>query len=808
MAELPSGTVTLLFTDIEGSTKLLDELGPEGYRDVLGEHRRVLREAFARHDGYEVDYEGDAFFVAFSDARAAVAAARDAQADLSTGRVRVRMGLHTGEPLLDPPKYVGHDVHLAARIMSAAHGGQVLLSHVTQEFLGGVAVADLGEHRLKDFGDPVSIFQLGDERFPPLKTISNTNLPRPVSSFVGREREVGEVAALLRDGARLVTLTGPGGTGKTRLAIEAAAELVGEFRAGVFWVGLATVHDASLVLETAAQTLGAKGELPEHIGERELLLLLDNLEQVIEAAPQLAALAETCPNLRMLVTSRELLRVRGEVEYELLPLAEPEAVELFCARSQLPSSAVVRELCGRLDNMPLALELAAARTKALSPEQILERIADRLDLFKGGRDTDPRQQTLRATIEWSHDLLSAQDQRLFARLSVAAGGCTLESAEQVCGADLDGLQSLVEKSLLRHTGERFWMLETIREFALERLEESGDADTMRRRHAEFFLALAESASLTVETLERGARHEFVIPEADNLRSAIDWALAAGDAALAASLTVALEQYWVASSPEEGARRLEAVLERREELPPMLRASALRVRGGTTYIVGNFEEGTRWHEEALAAFRELGADAEVGHMLSRLAIEAHRQGDTERARALSDESLRLSPRAETRAVASSVLGDVAFTEGRGDEALDLYAESARIADEIGFGWWRNSALLALAEYALRLDRLEVAAPAAQEGLAGSHELGDRQHIVYGLAIAAWVAAAQGRTARAGRLWGAITAEAELAPVGQWEAERDEYAQHVVSGDEAFERGHATGRRLSLDEAVAEALRPLD
>src|SRR5712691_6387976 len=322
--DLPTGTVTFLFTDIEGSTKLLHELGSEAYARSLAEHRRVLREAFEAHGGVEVDTQGDAFFVVFPDAVHALSAAQEAQDALAEEAIRVRMGLHTGEPLLTDEGYVGVDVHKAARIAAAGHGGQVLLSQETRGRVP-VEVADLGEHRLKDFAEPIWIFQLGDDDFPPLKTISNTNLPHPASSFVGREKEVAEVTTLVQDGARLLTLTGPGGSGKTRLAIEAAAELVPEFKAGVFWVGLAPLRDPTLVVESIAQTLGAKDGLDEHIGERELLLLLDNLEQVVEAGPDLASLVETCPNLKLLVTSRELLRVRGEVEYPVLPLAEPEA---------------------------------------------------------------------------------------------------------------------------------------------------------------------------------------------------------------------------------------------------------------------------------------------------------------------------------------------------------------------------------------------------------------------------------------------------------------------------------------------------
>ena len=332
MAELPRGTVTFLFTDIEGSTRLLHELGADEYANALAEHRRVLREAFERHGGVEVDTQGDAFFVAFPTAPGALDAAREAQQELE---LPVRMGLHTGTPLLTEEGYVGADVHRAARIAAAGHGRQVLVSTATAALVDSSELHDLGEHRLKDFDGPVRIFQLGGGEFLPLKSISNTNLPRPASSFVGRRREVAEVVATLRDGARLVTLAGPGGAGKTRLALEAATELIPDFTAGVFWISLATIRDPALVMDTVAKTLGAKDGAATHIGNRELLLLLDNYEQVVETAPELSELLGACPNLRLLVTSRELLRIEGEVEYPVPPLADGEAVELFCARSRL-----------------------------------------------------------------------------------------------------------------------------------------------------------------------------------------------------------------------------------------------------------------------------------------------------------------------------------------------------------------------------------------------------------------------------------------------------------------------------------------
>src|SRR5947209_3953236 len=332
--ELPTGSVTVLFTDIEGSTRLIEELGEPGYINALAEHRRLLRAAFAAHGGVEVDTQGDAFLYAFADPVEALAAAAQGQEELASDVVKVRMGLHTGELQLTGEGYAGRELHRAARIAASGHGGQIVVSAATRALVDD-DLTELGEHRLKDFDEPVPLFQVGSQRFPPLKTISNTNLPRPASSFVGRTRERDELLALLRNGPRLVTLSGPGGSGKTRLALEVASELVPAFKAGVFWVGLSALRDSELVTQTIAQTLGAKDGLAEHVSERELLLLLDNFEQVVEAAPELSRLLEACPNLKLLVTSRELLRISGEVDYPVPPRAEPEAVDLFCDRSRL-----------------------------------------------------------------------------------------------------------------------------------------------------------------------------------------------------------------------------------------------------------------------------------------------------------------------------------------------------------------------------------------------------------------------------------------------------------------------------------------
>ena len=438
----------------------------------LVEHRRVLRDAFACHGGVEVDTQGDAFFVAFATAAGALEAARAAQSALS---LPVRMGVHTGAPLLAEEGYVGADVHRAARIAAAGHGGQVLVSASTAALVDRDELRDLGEHRLKDLSAPERIFQLGDGDFPPLKTLYRTNLPIPATPFLGREHELAAVRALLaRDDARLLTLTGAGGSGKTRLALQAAGDAAEAYPDGVWWVPLAPLADPADVGATAARALGGGGTLPELVDGRRLLLVLDNFEHVIGAAPEVAAVLAECPHADVLVTSRERLRVQGEQVYPVPVLERGEARALFVARARAAQPDFepderVDELCDRLDDLPLALELAAARTSLLTTAQLLERLGGRLDLLRGGRDADTRQQTLRATIDWSYELLELEEQRLLAALSVFRGGWTLEAAERVCDADVELLQSLVDKSLVRRwESGRFGMLETIREFAAER----------------------------------------------------------------------------------------------------------------------------------------------------------------------------------------------------------------------------------------------------------------------------------------------------------------------------------------------------
>ena len=589
--------------------------------------------------------------------------------------------------------------------------------------------------------------------------------------------------SLIREGARFVTLTGPGGSGKTRLAIAAASELVPDFRNAVVWIGLSSLHDPALVPQTIAQSLGAANGLAEHIGTREMLLLLDNLEQVVASAPDLSSLLERCPSLHLLVTSRELLRVRGEVEHAVPPLAEPDAVELFSERARLESDETVAELCRRLDNLPLAIELAAARTGVLSPQQILDRLSERLDLLKGGRDAEARQRTLRATIEWSYDLLSPEEQQLFARLSVFSGGCTLEAAEAVCEADVDSMQSLVEKSMLLQTDERFRMLETLREFAAERLEESGDADGRRRLHAAFFLSLVQSLGMTYESIEiHGAqRHDIVVLEQGNLRAAIDWA-AEQDLEIAARLAVSLEGFWVALSPHEAVRRFGVLLEREADMPVGLRAGCWRCLAGSTQFTGRIEDSIEQDEKSLALYRRAGDERGVAIMLNRLGIDVWELGDSQRGRSLIEESLARYRALEFRvgqAAALGGLGRVEYREGNVERGLELVELSAELSREVGFTFFEAKMLDVLASYALELGRLDDAFRHSCSVLVLARRTGDRQRTVFALARIASIAVARRELTRAGRLWGGIEAEEARRSHGIWERQRDELAAPVLA-----------------------------
>ena len=763
---IPTGTVTFVFTDVEGSTALVKQLGDD-YAHLLEQHHQLLRDGFEGAGGHEIDTQGDAFFYTFRRARDAVRAAVETQRGFSAARwpqdagVRIRVGIHTGEPALAQAGYHGLDVVRAARISGAAHGGQILVSSATRNLVGealsGVSFLDLGEHSLKDVGR-VRLYQVGEEDFPPLRTLSQTNLPLPPTPLLGRGREVAELREQL-ESARLVTITGPGGMGKTRLVLEVAAELVADFEDGVWFVDLSPVREPRLVEPTIVAALGASGELADHLRHRELLLVLDNLEQVVQAAPELGLLLESCPRLKLACTSREPLRLRAEREYPLEPLPQNTAVELFRQRALTidprfeGDDETLAELCKRLECMPLAIELAAARVKILAPDQLLARLERRLPMLTAGASDAPeRQRTLRATIEWSYDLLDEDEQRLFARLGVFAGGWTFEAADEVCGASLDVLQSLAEKSLVRTEDGRFRMLETIREYALERLDESAEADGLRRLHAAYFLALAERAEPELRGPDQHVWLERLAVEYENLRGALEWSHATpGEAELGLRIGAALSLfYFVRGFYRDGLYWLPRLLEASEEKETQAYARALWGAGMLKTLVGEEERAEQLLEESLGLARRLGDDWAVAWNLVVLGLLAFFRNDLGESRRLFEDSAEKARRNGDEwclADALATLGSIYPLQGEFERAEAVAAEALEIArrrdDRMGI----RMALFGQALAAARQGRLDEARALGEQGLAVTREIGDRWFISYFLWILAGVATASGDLAAA-------------------------------------------------------------
>ena len=807
MAELPRGTVTFLFTDIEGSTRLLSELG-ESYADALADHRRLLREAFRAHGGVEVDTQGDAFFYAFEDARLAVAAAAAAQEALAAGSILVRMGLHTGEPHVTDEGYVGLDVHAGARVAACSHGGQVVLTKRTRELASDeFRFRDLGEHRLKDLDEAVWLYQLGDEPFPPLKSLSNTNLPIPASSFLGREAELAEAQTLV-DQARLVTVSGPGGTGKTRFAIELASRQLDQCPNGVFWVPLAPLRDPALVTEEAARVLGAKDGPAAHIGDKRMLVLFDNFEQVVEAAPALGDLLRACPNLRLLVTSRETLRIDGETEFALPPLVEEEGVALFCSRARVEASPAVCELCRRLDGLPLAIELAAARAKVLPPEELLSRLTERLDLLKGGRDAESRHATLRATIAWSYELLRPDEQQLFARLGVFAGGCTFAAAEEVCEADVDTLQALLDKSLLRRTDDRYWMLETVREFALERHAERSDAPETVWKRTGYYLRVVEEAYEHHRSAAQGEWLDRLDPEHDNIRASIAHARELGDGELELRLAVAVAQFRIRRGYFS---EVLSSLERALAFPgrPDLRVRAMHLAGWTASIFGRSSDGERLLREGLALARELGDPQLIVEELYTLAAMVSDRDEVE-ARPMYDELLELvEQHPEERFPGAFVnLGDFALRRGDYTSARDVSARGIELAREVDDPWPLALALSNHGEALLGLGSAEEAMEDFREALRVMQRTQDAHGVALMLSSIGVAAIEIGDLERGIRLLAcadALVVEELEADFTGYEGELHERAVEKARTECAhFDAEWARGRALTREEAFAEAL----
>jgi predicted ATPase/class 3 adenylate cyclase len=818
--DLPTGTVTFVFTDVEGSTRLLHEIGVENYAAALRKHRKILRDAFGRHGGVEIDTQGDAFFVVFPTAPGALAAASEAVKGLGAGPIRVRVGVHTGTPLLTDEGYVGWDVHRAARIAGAGHGGQVVVSASTAALLEGVPLRDLGMHRFKDLAAAERVYQLGDDDFGPLRSLYHTDLPIAATSFLGRHWELAEVVSLAGDErVRLVTVTGAAGVGKTRLALQAAAELAEKHPDGVFWVPLAALRDPALVLPALHQALGAITELTSHIGDRRMLILVDNLEHLLDAALALGALLSSCPRLTLLVTSRERLAIAGEHEYPLSTLSDGDAQQLFVERARAlgpgfrPTPAVA-ELCRRLDNLPLALELAAARTKLFSAEQLLERLPQRLDLLRGGRDADTRQQTLRATIEWSHDLLDAGERQLFARLAVFAGGCTLEAAEAVCDADPDRLASLLDKSLLRRhqdeNGEgRFWTLETIRQYALERLQESDEADELRRRHASFFFELAATAREALASRDQVAWLDRLSDEIDNLRGVLAWSLD-HDVGEGLRLGSALYHLWaVRGHGRELARWYDAAFQRAEKVPAEIRVQALGTAGHIhRFLLDENERARALYEEGLRFARDLGDERAEASFLNVLGTTI--EGDDEEALRLFEQALQKFRRlgdddraAMTLNNAGTVLGDL----GQFERATERFEEAIAISERLGDPWRVSMAIGGLADIALIQRDTQRAVDRYREALAISVDLDDKRTTAYSLAGLSCAAALSGDLNSAGTLWAAVELFEDAYGSRMMAINRARYERLLaaVEGAPAFVTAYQRGRQLTPEGALEHALR---
>jgi predicted ATPase/class 3 adenylate cyclase len=814
MAEQPTGSVTLLFTDVEGSTRLLQRLGRERYAAALDLHRRLLRDAFGRHDGYEVNYEGDSFFVAFADPAAAVASAAEAQealgaADWPDGEpFRVRIGIHTGEPAAEPPKYVGLDVHLAARIMAAGHGGQVLLSEATRGNVDRAAL-DLGEHTLKDIDGPVRLFQLGGRRFPPLLTIANTNLVRPATSFVGRDDELADVLRLLRSEARLVTLTGPGGTGKTRLALEAAFESIEGFPNGVWFVPLATVTDEAFVEPTIAGVVGSRRELREELRSKRLLLVLDNLEQLRGAAPIVSDLLAACPDVRVLATSRERLNLSVEHEYPVPTLPPDTAAELFVERARLrkprfDADGSVLEIARRLDGLPLAVELAAARVKVLTPAQILERLGRSLDVIGSGPgDLPERQRTLRATMDWSYQLLDDKEQALFRRLSVFAGSFDLDATEAVGGGELDTLASLADKSLLRQPAEgRFAMLHVLREYACAALYAASETDHASRAHAVYFRALAERLRPELKTARHVEAMEQLEADHANFVQAIEWALEAGEPELAVDLYGNLMHVWWDRAQHEGWLLAQRVLDAAPAQPTASRALALGVAAHLA-LAYDLDRALSLGEEALEAFEELDDHARAANLQVFLG-NAYQTGGRpggleliERGRA----TLQAAGDNYGATVAMANLSDFALQDGDFTGAARLAEEAATEARTNGF-----EDLEATSTFNQAVALVREGDPGGGETARSALRLAARAKMQLWIgmslfALAAAIAAAE--PGRAALLLGASETElqgAHMPPAESAVREKAVTTSRDGLGAEAFEQLLEEGRLLSRDDAV--------
>ena len=788
---------TFLFTDLEGSTRLLERLGDD-YADVLGEHWRILRAAAEAHGGIEFGAEGDAMFFAFESASGAARAAVEAQLALAGtpwpegvgSGVKVRMALHTGAARIVFGQWVGLALHHAARICAAGHGGQILVSPATTELLagerpGGIRIESLGEYRLRDVTEPQALGQLEHEglphAFPPLRTplAEVTNLPNALTTFIGRNAEIAEVRQALHH-HRLVTITGPGGAGKTRLAYEAAGDAGPDFADGVWVAELAPVQDEVGVARVIAAAVSAPFDEEQPLAScvnalrhKQLLLVLDNCEHVVEDAAALASeLLRSCTGMRVLATSREALRIDGEQLWPVPPLGET-AVRLFADRAVLSrpdfevspeNEEAVRRICDRLDGLPLAIELAAARVATLDVREIEARLGDRFRLLRqGARTARPRQQTLQALVDWSHDLLDDDERRTFRRLGAFVGTFTAARAAPVIGVDdafdaQDAIDRLVTKSLVvREDGAdgvtRYRLLETLREYALERLRDAGDADDARAAHLRSMAALVEEANLRILGPEQRVWLDLLDAEWPDLQAALEDGLTS-DPATTLDAAGALGPYFsIRSRVGAGRALLEAALERvpvvaeRASDPERwwARVRALAAAGTLARAANDLETASRHHEEQLEIVRGDPDEELVAKAMSSLCNVRLLEGRTDEARSLCEESLAIRRRLgapRPLALALNNLGVLADAAGDYAGAEAAYVEHLAIMREVGDARVVGQTLTNLAQVHLATGRLAEADDALVEGLELLRSVGDRRSVAVTTAVRAGLLRAQG------------------------------------------------------------------
>ena len=868
---LLGGTVTFLFTDIEGSTKLWEQ-HPEAMGVALQQHDALLRRAIQANEGCVFKTVGDAFYAVFDDATKALAAAHAAQTailgqDWGETPIRIRMALHTGTAEVRDDDYFGPSVNHVARLLSAGHGGQILVSALTQALAqsrlpDGLSLRDLGEHQLKDLEGAERIYQLLapdlPAGFPPLSSLDAypDNLPAQLTSFVGREKEIAEVKGLLRT-TRLLTLTGPPGTGKTRLGLRVTTEVLNQYRDGVYFIELAPISDSALVASTIAQVFGVRetaGQsllktLQIYLREKRLLLLIDNFEQVIEAAPLVGELLSAAPGVKALVTSREALRVYGEQEYTVPPLTLPdpegseplpvlcqyEAVELFNQRAgavkpdfTLTEENVpfVCEICARLDGLPLAIELAAARSKLLSPENMCARLGSRLVTLTGGaRDLPARMQTLRAAIDWSYDLLDADEQRLLDRLSVFQGGRTIEAVETICDSDLsfdilDGLESLLNKNLLYsvegRTGEtRFYMLETIHEYARERLAVKGEADDIKTRHALYFVALAERAEAELHGAGQEYWYARLADELDNIRTAFNWTVDGVDTELGARVVAALRDflYFTGLLLSESSAWIDRVLEAEERISPAVRARTLNTYSRVTYARGNFADGARLAHQALSLARDIN-DLETCAW-AYLFISIHSTASYDQIKkllTLAEEGLGVFRELDHKAGIAfglNSLGELARLDGDYARARRAYEECQAVSKETGNRRHEAISIANLSYVAYHEGNYDQAIDCCRKALALSNSLQMEHLSAWFLAAMAGAIGAKGKPKLAARLLAASEAQLEAMgastqPADKFEIDHFKEAIREQLDETELDKAWAEGRAMSFEEAVAYAL----